>query len=120
MDSILIGATKHFENEIPLHYNPIHTPTTEDTPENIDYCMDCPLTDCKYKSVERCKEAGRVEPKSRTTAGGRSGIKGVSWDTRTEKWTAYIVYQGKQHNLGLYGNIDEAAEVRRAAEKKYL
>lgn len=120
MDELFVGATRHFENEPAIASKPIHIPTTEDTPQNIDYCMGCTLTDCRYKSVERCKEAGRVEPKAWLTTGGRSGIKGVSWDTRTGKWTAYIVYQGKQHNLGLYGSIEEAAKVRKAAEEKYL
>lgn len=45
-----------------------------------------------------------------------SGIKGVYYYKKTDKWCAQIRYAGKNHNLGLYINKEDAAAVRKAAE----
>lgn len=55
MIEIEIHGTKRFEVVEQKTIVPIHTPSLEDTAENIDYCMNCPLPDCKYDSVEQCK-----------------------------------------------------------------
>lgn len=47
-----------------------------------------------------------------------SGIKGVSWHKQKSKWEAYIGFKGKQYNLGLYSNLEDAAEARKTAETK--
>ena len=43
----------------------------------------------------------------------KSGVKGVSWKASHDKWCAQISYQGKVIYLGLYENLQEAAEVVR-------
>ena len=40
-----------------------------------------------------------------------SGYKGVSWHKASGKWSVGIGYKGKRQNLGLYNNIQEAADV---------
>jgi len=40
----------------------------------------------------------------------RSGLMGVSWDSRAGKWRAGIHAQGKSRNLGNYGTAQEAHE----------
>lgn len=45
-----------------------------------------------------------------------SGIKGVTWYSKTGKWRAQIRFSGKNYHLGLYENIDDAKTVRNAAE----
>ena len=54
MDNTSDGATRHFEIEESTPYKPIHLPTYEDTPENIERCNRCVFTDCIFKSVDRC------------------------------------------------------------------
>ena len=49
-----------------------------------------------------------------------SGVKGVSWNTKENKWGAYIYLNNKYKNLGLYETIEAATEVRRLAEEKYF
>ena len=55
MNNDVEGATRYFYIESPTPYKPIHIPSSEDTPENIDYCANCTLPDCKYDTLEQCK-----------------------------------------------------------------
>lgn len=47
-----------------------------------------------------------------------SGIKGVRWHSRIGKWQASITFKNKNYHLGYYSDIDEAAKVRKIAEKE--
>ena len=47
-----------------------------------------------------------------------SGIRGVSWSKRDGKWEAYIKFKGKHYHLGLFTDIEKAAEVRKLAEDR--
>lgn len=44
-----------------------------------------------------------------------SGYKGVSWDTYTDNWQAYIKVAGRKKNLGRYDRAEDAARARDAA-----
>jgi len=48
-----------------------------------------------------------------------SGLTGVCWAPKNNRWRAYINDLGKQIHLGLYKNISDAAHARKNAEKKY-
>lgn len=45
-----------------------------------------------------------------------SGIRGVSWDKRKKKWTVQIMHKHVAYNLGRFKGLQEAAEIRWAAE----
>lgn len=47
-----------------------------------------------------------------------SGHIGVSLNSQTGKWRAYINFRRKQYHLGLYDSIDDAISARKAAEKE--
>lgn len=46
-----------------------------------------------------------------------SGIKGVHWDNRRQRWVARLAARGKNHFLGYYDDFADAAEARREAEE---
>jgi len=48
-----------------------------------------------------------------------SGVNGVSWCKRSEKWVASIRVSGKTKHIGYYSSLDDAAAQRGLAEKKY-
>lgn len=48
-----------------------------------------------------------------------SGITGVSWNKRQNKWQAYIRYNNKQICLGYYKDMNMAANIRKQAEIQY-
>lgn len=47
-----------------------------------------------------------------------SGYLGVTWHKKYDRWQARIRVGGKEKFLGLFDDIERAAEVRRAAERK--
>lgn len=51
--------------------------------------------------------------------GNSSGYTGVYWNKRAKKWQAYICVDGKQQYLGVFTDIDEAAQARVDADKEY-
>lgn len=44
---------------------------------------------------------------------GRSGIRGVSWDSREMRWRSRVTHNGITHFLGYYDDPEEAGEVAR-------
>lgn len=48
-----------------------------------------------------------------------SGVSGVSFDTKSEKWQAYIMLRGTKHSLGFYLDFEGAVAARKAAERRY-
>lgn len=49
-----------------------------------------------------------------------SGIKGVTWNKRINKWQAYFQINKKQYHLGYFNNIDEAEKVAIEARTKHM
>lgn len=49
----------------------------------------------------------------------KSGFRGVHWERRSNKWKAEITRNGKKIHLGLFKNIEDAANAYRKAVDKY-
>lgn len=47
-----------------------------------------------------------------------SGVKGVYWNSREQRWIAKIGFRGKQITLGRFKRLEDAAEARRKAEQE--
>lgn len=60
----------------------------------------------------------RMAPRLKRT--GSSRFKGVSWVEHLKKWKARITYEGRQINLGIYEDEEEAAESYNRAAKEYF
>lgn len=50
----------------------------------------------------------------------QSGVTGVCWSNRLNKWRAYITVKRKHINLGTFVNKDDAIRARKNAETKYF
>ena len=48
----------------------------------------------------------------------KSGVKGVHWDKKREKWVAQIQFKNKNYSLGRYENKEDAIDARKEAEEK--
>lgn len=53
------------------------------------------------------------------SAANKSGVTGVCWNPRCEKWSAQIKFGGRKYHLGLFRDLNEAAKVRKAAERRH-
>ena len=49
-----------------------------------------------------------------------SGVTGVCWNNRDEKWNSYIGINRNKIKLGCFNDFDEAVQVRKEAETKYF
>lgn len=49
-----------------------------------------------------------------------SGVRGVSWHKRLQRWEARITFKGQTIHLGFFHTIEEAAKARALAEEKYF
>lgn len=48
-----------------------------------------------------------------------SGIKGVCWDKRKQKWYARITINRRDHFVGYFDDLNEAAKARKQAEQSF-
>lgn len=48
-----------------------------------------------------------------------SGVTGVCWNKRSERWQVRISIDGKEKSLGYFDKLEDAIAVRKAAETKY-
>ena len=46
-----------------------------------------------------------------------SGVTGVVWNSRNQKWVAQLIYQNKRYHIGTYTNVEDAKIAR---ENKFL
>ena len=49
-----------------------------------------------------------------------SGVKGVKWNKKLEKWQVQISHNKKRIHLGVFTDLEEAKQVRKKAEEKYF
>lgn len=60
-----------------------------------------------------------IHQKQRLATNNTSGVKGVSWNTKLEKWKVAIKVGGEDIYLGVFKKINEAEKVRKEAEIYY-
>lgn len=56
---------------------------------------------------------------SKKSKNNTSGVVGVSYSKQNQRWRAYISYDGKRKDLGMYEAFEEAVKVRLEAEKQH-
>ena len=49
-----------------------------------------------------------------------SGVTGVTWNNRQNRWEATLMFKGKRHYLGGYGKFEDAVKARKRAEEEIL
>lgn len=54
----------------------------------------------------------------KTPTNNKSGVKGVFFEKKTERWRANIWFKGKSHYLGSFENKEDAIKARKKAEKE--
>lgn len=69
------------------------------------------LRECTYSNNNMNK---------RTQINNTSGVKGVCWYKKYQKWMSYIKVDKKFINLGYYLDINDAVKIRKEAEHKYF
>ena len=70
---------------------------------------------CNLRSVSKTENARNTRLKRHNT----SGVSGVHWRTKDQRWAATIHHNGALVRLGQYRLFEDAVAARRAAEAKY-
>ncbi len=83
----------------------------------IDHIFRKPL-DNRKKNLRICSQSLNTF-NSKIRKDNTSGVAGVHWFKRKNKWTARISFNNKIINLGSFENREDAIKVRREAEEKY-
>lgn len=61
-----------------------------------------------------------IRPDRPPNKNSRSGVKGVYWSIREQRWIAKIGVRGKSITIGRFSTLDAAQKARLDAEKKYF
>jgi hypothetical protein len=77
------------------------------TLDRIDVNGDYTLSNCRW--VDKFIQAQNTRPRNNKT-----GVTGVSFHSRINKFEPYIQHQKQRHYLGVFESIEEAASVRNA------
>lgn len=86
-------------------------------PHTIVY-RDGDKTNLKFLNLENSSREARKRSK-RLAINNMSGVTGVSWHKRNERWCAYIAINKKRKTLGYYRDINDAINARKRAEAKH-
>lgn len=70
---------------------------------------------CNLRTVTLQKNHFNMKPKQNNI----SGMLGVNWSKKINKWRTRIMINGKDISLGYYINLEDAINVRRRAEQIY-
>ena len=74
--------------------------------------------DNRKSQLRLCSPSENV--RNRSISHSSSGVCGVYWYSKNEKWSVEIVVDGKKINLGLFEDKEQAIKVRKEAEEKYF
>lgn len=76
-------------------------------------------TDNRWCNLREVVHTSNMKNLRRRKEGVGSGVMGVRWHKKANKWVAGIQHKGKNVHLGLFVDFDEAVKVRKNAETRY-
>lgn len=85
-------------------------------PEEIDH-INGEKSDNRIENL-RASDKYKNRHNARISVRNKSGVKGVSWCKKTNKWLASVTYMGERHVVGRFSDIENASrEVMRKREE---
>lgn len=75
--------------------------------------------DNRWSNLREVSHTTNMKNQRRRKEGVGSGVMGVRWHKKANKWVAGIHHKGKNVHLGLFVDFDEAVKARKEAEMKY-
>lgn len=86
-------------------------------PKEVDHENNVPSDNrwCNLRICTRRQNSYNSSLRSDNT----SGVKGVCWSTRLQKWRVSLYINGKSQHIGLYSSKEEAIEVNKQVRLKY-
>ena len=66
--------------------------------------------DNRVENLRECLHSQNSQ-NSRVPKSNTSGVKGVSWCKRKNKWKARIIVDGKEHHIGFFDDLQDAKKI---------
>ncbi|MBQ8850209.1 MAG: hypothetical protein IJ011_07775 [Clostridia bacterium] len=92
------------------------------TNPNLSMCNECVS---EYAAAKMREKAGYVDgtqlsriKSDKLIATNTSGVRGVYYDSKANRWRARLKFKGKLMNFGSYTNFDDAVKARKEAEEQ--
>ena len=76
-------------------------------------------TDNRWVNLKEVAHTSNMKNLRRRKEGVGSGVMGVRWNKKANKWIAGINHKGKNVHLGLFVDFNDAVKARKEAEVKY-
>lgn len=92
---------------------------TPDDPRSVDHRDGNPLNNTRG-NLRILTHAQNQQNRSDTKDWGHSSHRGVSWNARKQKWTAYGYLNGKQHHIGYFEVESQAAEAAQTWRAEHM
>lgn len=83
-------------------------------PDEVDHRNGRRHDNC-WDNLRAATREGNAQNKA-VQSNSRSGVRGINWYPRFQKWRASRASNGKRQHLGYFATIEQATEARRAAE----
>lgn len=87
-------------------------------PNIIDH-IDCNKLNNKINNLRVASQSQNAMNKP-NQANNKSGMRGVCWDKKRNKWYVYININKKRRHLGRFDSYDDAVQIRLDAEKEFF
>lgn len=85
----------------------------------IDHIDNEPLNNTR-ENLRAITQSQNLQNRKGADSDNRTGVRGVSWNKRCEKYQVYVVVGGKHHFFGYFDNKKEAEKAAIQARKKLM
>lgn len=75
---------------------------------------------CTDSNLRVIQQSENLQNANGSYKNSKSGMRGVSWFKKYEKWRVSVSSNGKAKHIGYYSDLEEARNAAIAARKKYL
>lgn len=91
-------------------------------PENmeVDHYNNDTLDNRRLINLRVSSHAENLQNRLKACINSKSGIRGVWWEERKQKWQAQIKLNGKNKHLGYFSTIEDAEIAVKAARRIYM
>lgn len=108
-----ISGRKYYAHRLAFFY------MTGDWPKAPVDHQDGNSLNNKWKNLREADRSNNAA-NMKTPRSNTSGVKGVTWSKKEEKWVAQICVNYRNIYLGSFDCIDQAAKVRKRASRQYF
>ena len=88
-------------------------------PELVDH-RDQDHTNNRKENLREATKRENVYNTRKLWGHNTSGVRGVSWDSKKQKWAVRFKHEGKYKFFGYFENKEEAIMVREQTERRFL